>query len=68
MSGAGYGDFVWIRKQQYLVVGVGAASTDTKFWGKRKFTLRNLETGELFFGYAKSITANMSLSPYTVEG
>lgn len=53
---------VTIRGKDYKVMGISAASMDKKFWGKRKYTLVSIETGELFFAFGKRITHNMAVT------
>jgi hypothetical protein len=58
------GTVVKVRGEDYKVVGVGPASTDRKFWGKRRFVLRKLGTNEMFYTYGKRVAHNSRL----VEG
>lgn len=56
-----HGEKVRVRGVEYVVVGVGPASTQGKFFGNRKFTLRKLGTNELFYTFGKRVAGNSSL-------
>lgn len=56
-----YGQLVMVKGEQYKVVGIGPASTDQKFWGKRRFTLRRLGTSEIWYTYGKRVAHNSRL-------
>lgn len=57
------GDKIAVRGVMYRIVGVGAKSTDPKFWGKRVFVLINMETGEKFRASGTKVQHNSRLSP-----
>lgn len=55
------GDVVKIKSEQYKVVGIGPASTDRKFFGRRRFTLREKGTDNVFVTYGKRVAHNSRL-------
>jgi hypothetical protein len=52
---------VTVRGERYKVVGVGPASTDAKFFGRRRFILRKLGTTETYVTYGKRVAYNSRL-------
>jgi hypothetical protein len=46
---------------EYKIVGVGAASQDPKFFGKRQFVLRRKGTMLLFKTYGRGVVSNSRL-------
>jgi hypothetical protein len=59
------GQTITVRGERYRVVDISAASTQPKFWGRRLFTLQNVQTGDLFEAYGKTVAGNSKLTPKT---
>jgi len=56
-----HNEIVKVRGEEYKVIGIGEASRDPKFWGRRRFTLRKLHTMEIWLAYGKSVQHNSRL-------